>query len=1730
MSIKIFEAGLEGTEYVSARLNNVLNHEASVQIDKMFERLWDGMGNNSDSAYSRDDFERVAFSSKRKAEEFLNEMNAKGVPVVASSCKLNGQFLAEIPKQVDINSKSVTSDEIISQYQYDKQEIVKTQKEYKDADVPDIQGDAVSAATNNMKNLFISHLEDEDLKRFVNFIDYAAQEAIRLQFHHPDDEIFKRSLDQNHNVTKVKQSEKYKTATVINGDTVIIDGKIVKDERVASQVLEQHRNRIDKAYHNMVTERKNISSLQRRNDAFENTAAYKRISSAFEKPHNLRENFKSLVIKHYDEKSYDGFLKQSRNENMLRHETIYKNSKDIFDKMYRQEFTMTEQKSYAVRRGGALDDLKNSFNTEMLVFHNNPISLLLKDYDAGKISASRLLYDIKRLNVVNLSDENIKVIENTLSNVGMKMAGEDIKLKDIIQGLRADNLQVLKNSEYGKIMFGLKKDLGLDFIHTGIQRRDILKINSAFIKKAEAAGIQLVNKHGTLDVKALSALPVKAGADVISLDKLGISAGTRDIIVNLNKKGAWGNQQSQPGLIRQNSGRILNGLVRMTDDEDFAKMVQTSQQMVSYTRKIVTSVHQFQKSTFAAIDIHRAGRVNLKTVAKKPKKTIKLPVADKLDKFKLADKVDKIKKRSIEEKKKALTGVNQSANQKFLKKQDKKLKKLEKSEKRIGAKVRKNVGKFADKVKLVTNKAKEVVLKFLIKFIAIFFLIMVILEAALLIIGVVVTMIQSLFNWDPLAPDTYKETVCYKIYQCLQDKEEEWIDIISDSKKLYDNKENLSYGMEKYSYDDYVNVFRNLKLADVQNGELYINPFGDASLGNKDAMTKLGDNYNGKHVVEYSSNLNSYGIKPGSVSTSYISTESGHTSNLKDIIAMLDIMYQFDMEGNNDGSLESVMGMAPAQLVWDSVKKSVKGFFKWIAKNAEEWWDSVWSGKAPDYVTLGDCTDPHVTYATLQRYVVELFMASHQQQLSWSVDFYDICDIQVNVDGENKPLELTSKSSSEMGICSSPVTKKFELGLNANDKVVPCLVSGGVKYDLTDHSNDQSVYLSEYTGTDSCLWTGMGNNAETLNKIIQHMDNSANPDCWQKQTVSNVLTNSEYLPGIGVITSDWHDNEDYSINEAKARLKQKWKSYEVNSESVYNFTKDTLFSHEYYKKYNYINDEINVSVETQSVEDGKEFKQYYWTNKTYDVSLGRWIGCGGMVTGDTGYGPVYYYVFIPEGYDLNDYDDIELVEKIGQWLGDTGYEYFSHYSDRNDDFRGIVAPDGYNLWSINWGAVDPKYKTLYQARVNAPFRSRETDQYMRVCKGHDFTYCGGHLSIYSQGIVYSMTNEQLAKAGMYSSKNQVPVIKDFDFEGFGYGELIGKHIPEKIDYSTVENAAKGGSGVPSASVSVQGSDVSTRGLNLYVSGGLFKDGYSSREDVGMGSYRDIFDVDCAIDKGCNVFPWGSHYEEYKGWDSDNMFLAIARVTNDWNNMYEFDIPTEIGGQVISEEDIELIVDSLSKNYGDDFTKERREAVTLALEWVGRGHYSENHKDHAFLSKLCDGPEVDVETDGINGSISYDVNCTASDDEGFVKFILNRGGKMSDTNYDISGWSSYNSSGLLPADILKHDPGNDLNSLDMPLSAYEYSFLKTATNAFSLRAYLRETYVLYLGKLSEDITLSDGTLISAGETLTIDLNPNKDGMGVIRLRTVSASDTLDAGDRYTYYWVDNPDDYSFVHRY
>ena len=1195
---------------------------------------------------------------------------------------------------------------------------------------------------------------------------------------------------------------------------------------------------------------------------------------------------------------------------------------------------------------------------------------------------------------------------------------------------------------------------------------------------------------------------------------------------------------------------------------------------------------------------------------------------------------DKVKQNKAEKRK-----TDPNAKEKYIANQSKRVKAVSKSEKRwekvAAAKNKLNVKQRA-KEKLAGSALGKAVTKFLtgakaliLKIVGIFLGAYFLIGGAIVGIVVIISMIQALLN---LPHDGLKklyvaafgegEPAAIVLYKYMNNElQTTWLESLGDYATMYEDRDDKSMGYT-ITYTDFSNYINSINGLEERDGDLYINPF--YKVGSNvptDNLTEV-ECYDGINETQIMANPSVYGEKDGS--SQYVSTENGHTCNIKDILAMVDVMYCFDINKFGDGELSDILGEDPAAIDFENFWNNLTGTFKWAGACVKHAW-----GKVKSFFGFGDDDDEEefpdiedywgsgaVSYATIQNYCGTLFMTSHQRQTNLDVSYYPIEPINVTIDGETKDIskEISQNNASRLHVCNSPVKSKFKIAYNNSaydfdeNKIYPYLLDdAGNIVDLSKTSNSDlpmglrihSSTYGHYAGDDEdlCLWDSMAEDMTTYDKIKDMADDS---DCWDLTTSKEDYTNYK-------TTGDWCDTEADAKNNAYGKLWDKKTWLEANPPTVakeFTLTADHNGFTRVWKEVCWHDEHQYGATEHDKVADGTETAYYYWDGG--DKGAGN-FGGGYLPLRDEDAGGrrVYYEVRVYEKYSdgslSSSYDTIYADDTSeASWGGDDGRTLTVTRYNEEDAVRTYDVDKNY---TAQWYCPTTElthYKDIYRCTWTGDLVVQKTEIYNRNCDGHEFEYCGGHVGCHVKGAVYSVTNEQMAMAGVYSSDDILPLAKNFDLKDHGYNTMVGKinarelnELKGEYDNSTASHKYVGAyeasvsCGCVSPLEDIQGSDVN-RGLNLYITDGdsLGKD-IHCREDVATQTLRDIFDVDCMLDKGSNVFPWkkvpeGKGWKEYEGWTADNMTYVAMRITIDWNDLYGFDIPLEIGAVSLSEDDIKFLEDALAMEYGDKFTDTRKEAVNFALHWISRGHYSTLHKDHDFLDSTCKAHTISRTYNGVTYNISYDACCTASNSAGFVNFYLAHYGKFKMDNYHSYMNKNFTSpSVLLPADTFyrKRNSDEEAAAYDIPWE-YEPKYEENGAgllkpnettigdNITDVLYALTDTdmpYGIYIGTLtkifnddsytlpdtiekSDDgntITLTNGYKIYKGIPITVTMSLQarekqvygikmtyNNGSGTVYLRTDIPKEDVENGmlpayygntnTTSNYYWFLNPD--------
>lgn len=1635
-------------------------------------------------------------------------------------------------------------------------------------------------------------------------------------------------------------------AIVFGNDMVVINGEIVTDEKIRGKVLAEHHKRVAQSAQILQESAQRKEKVKEKQGEYDD--AYKIKKDKYYATHQdeladfaKQEKKRKDAFDKKEDKRYADFIKSGRNPDEFirreyqargfykkkkkiatehiseKQERMVRNAQTIQNNLYRQEYAAPVVTKSGFRDGGSLDEIKNTINTGAIALGAS-VTIALSQPELDFIRKNKSSFTAEQRKVLEkvMRGESISVYhqKKVLSEWSetMKHAAETGKIK-----LSDDDAEVLKSlgnkvklsdgekaifARYDKFAQNLKKDLNLDFIAGGITRADVLKINEAFLKRAENKGYQFITATGKFDVAALGNLTAK------QLKELGISNSTRNALMQLNNPKAWG--ALDIGVAAKLAQKGMSGATKLAgNDEDMRAMISGGTKTYRYARKTTDGV----KNTVKAIQKHQDA---MKAKFANVKKTNRL---------KNVDSVKPPKKKPTTKK---AAKPNPKRNERFLAKQEKKLARLQRSENSVFGKARGKINgikaKFMNsKVGMLVQKVQAGVSKAMLvigKYVAIGILFV---ATALTMFVVVMTIIESFTNF--LAAKTYKDTVCYKLYESLEEQETSWKDTIVDYEGLWDDKANVTYGTKGMSYSDYLKRFDNLLEADTQ---IAINPWHQkdavASLSNNTKYLTYLDAYNGEKELRMTANANLYGKLSPSADEAvyYSSTESGHTSNIKDIISMTDVMYQFETDANSDKELGDVLGMSPAELNWENFKNRFTGFFKMLGNNISEFVKNLFGGKEdtePNYITWADASGTTFSYKTLQNYTATLFSASHQQTWDYTVKYCSrLGNPTVKVNGSIETIDKLSESeAAELGYCTNPKVEDFYVGIerSSDDSPQPYIIGSDFKRYYTNHAGAFDITVDTNKNlngskNDLCLWSGMTSNKTTFDAVVTWISNHSGK-CWSSKTVnpsSARISGGIFNYNLQNKNGKWFDSESGAKTDISNKLRSNRDTYHLPDDAYHIYREEgdysvTRLTKDFATKSNSNPNVGTLKTNVVQTSSKQEKRCVYIQNATkYTTGNGYVYEQGGKAevpildytdsthlitdkTNDTwkdevpaeqtnynninGKEKAYFYMPIPKNEDVNDFANTYLKDSSGNYLtidkiyqkvknryqaGGNVYHInttfvtnYMSWDDLNYMIGRVLTARGYTgqsyqdeydlLTSVIWYRVEiqvntniKQYKKQYRYENGSIEIYRDsTTTLTRKCKGHSYQYCGGHLGVISRGNVFSMTNEQLALVGTYNEDYQFPV--QMDWSDDRYDEIRGKVITDKVNYSgTVSDAAwSGGSETPASDV--QGSYMGhSYGLNLYVEGGNWKEGFhvvgeSDSEENKQYLCRDIFDVDEMVLKGSNCFGT-KDWDDYEGWNGDNMTLAVLRQTMDWQDVYEFDIPTELGAKVLCQEDIDKIVDALKKKYGSSFNDSREQAVRIALSWVGKAHYNdEDGHNHGLVQSYC-----------VAADRNFNANCTAGTAWDFIRMYSSWTGQtatQSNTIDNSKAIKSPSASLYLPADIIRHvrsvSAGALVSSDNVNIDANDVNEINNSGSNEALLMMKRDLAVVYIGELNEDLELSDGTTIKAGQSLTVDLSPNKD-IGTIYLRRTDATSLCNIGKTKTYYYVKNPDGKTWLYRF
>lgn len=1443
--------------------------------------------------------------------------------------------------------------------------------------------------------------------------------------------------------------------------------------------------------------------------------------------------------------------------------------------------------------------VKNSraWAADMAALEN--INLQLSDPSIDSKTRAELLKKQSELNAkikkYDISNDDLKTLSLISKNAVVLSKSNQI-LSDSNQILKmvfeftAEEQKMLGSNETALAVRALEEDFGLR-IDAGnpLTREQLIDVNIKLVTRSQTNGIQLVNINGDFDIKKLEKL------NATELRSLGISEETRNLLVKVNKSTSFSTlfkeDLNKIGTFTEKTTRVANTLIQ---DDDIQQLSNNVHKTVKYTKNSVEFIHGAANQVKLIRSSSRANHIN-NTLQPNPKsKTVNLKKTSSKeprvntranDRFiqKQRTNLKKMNRRdngigaNAEKVKNNVVkfAVNTRVGRAYLRANKLKRAMFDRmAQTKAGAAVLNiNSGLAAVqqmlKQKLIAFAAKGavaiggVILQItcvIIMFICVY---MIVMSFANILIGGIADKFNS------LAATTFKDTVAYQLYEQMKDNEDSWVDHLGDYQGAWSKRFDLLYGENYESFKIYGQKTIGLYMPDwdSNSSDIYINPFytksgrnvivNDASdIDYKDgvnvsSMTKV-TGFDGKNSMGIGTNDNIYSRTEGRTVGGYISNiENGHTSNIKDIIAMTDIMYEMNMDdfynsvdglGDTDAG---IMGCTPEQLDYAN-----KGFTKWCS-----WVWNRFTG-ATDYTWAEVKNSGGKKYDTILNYAQTLFDNSHQEQWYLDVDYFnDTLELERDSSsgtakakkltiGSNDVEVIDQKIASQLGYCIDPVTKKFKIHYS-NGKVQPYVEGGsaGIKFNLNDGTFAVDISMDDNLSdtADKCLLDNFDSNGQTLTRIKKmnaHESGYGNFDCWNNR-METVIEKIDLAKKFKYTVDSSHTLGLYTCINFTDGTSRDFVGGVAASPTEGNIkqcrTAIANAVNDFIATLPYVNSTYNLDSTWDS------FQHSY--NEI--VADGKILSHGSNWRGNFTYEDVGLY-YLYEGsrkYLGGDSDSLiqihcKAVKDIGDSTGSSSFwlnDWSSNEPKNVSDVRYFGFKNGEINLSFDGAGSSASYSLILYNRMS--------EIYTRNCQGHNFTYCGGHVGIHSHGTVYSATNEQIAVAGT-QEETVTPIATNFSLADEGYSSIKGKLDPSKFDTDTLVAYVKSGN-ANAPWIDAQGSYFGMRGVNLYVVGETWEKGINTDQlntkNAKMFA-KDIFDIDTGVLYGCNIFPLHGDYANYQGWTADNISFVVGRITSDWNDIYGFNIPLEIGENIVqnvsnskhlfnlplSTSDISKINDALKTAYGSDYSTEREEAVKRALMWVGRGHaecymgetlltavvdsdgkitgYKEidpGHSDHGFLissetgsTRKSNGTQLDTDR-GIGANtfkelisgLNITENCTSGNEYTFINYLrAETGATVNNISQDL-GYAaqtdptsrSYTGTNALPGDYLVTTRSYSIrNNLDVDLSS---GFDIETLNYYSTG---KVHEAVFIGIVSEDIELSSNQKIHAGVPIIIDM--------------------------------------------
>lgn len=1162
---------------------------------------------------------------------------------------------------------------------------------------------------------------------------------------------------------------------------------------------------------------------------------------------------------------------------------------------------------------------------------------------------------------------------------------------------KGDNKAALNPSDMDSIqtLEALETDFGMRFTEAPTVDQ-MFDMQTEFLDRMSAKGYQLVDGRGKIDVESLDKLITDpAFRQAATMGDKAMSETTLDYIAGsfAKERKIWNIKRVNDVARGAAAGfSISTRLLNKASDGEAGEFTAT----LNYGVRGATYAYRAGKKTYAVVK----EKNEAKGLSEKKQK--------KLEKKK-AKKAEKAKKKSKKRK------PNTAANAKRKAKREKR-DKVEKVISKFFAPVKKVIDLKNRAVNAVLNKLgigkvtavlKKVLLRLLKPLLGFAAQAILVIWGALAGLFIIITAVTALFGDDDDEEETvhYSQTMAYLLAEELATENSSWEADLTNYARVFTDRASLQYGTDELfnteagsNYDSYL-ASTALGTAHLREdgGDLYIDAFAGMTGWDRRYWVKV-NAYDGILNTQMWTNPNNLDAVYGMMNKP---SGNGHTSNVKDILAMIDVMFNGELQGNEHYT--DVLAMTPEQIRkasrktgWDNFKEKVGAFFSNLFGGSDEW------------------TEPElkagVTSSMLTDYAVGLNQMSHLSRITLNMTFHRSITNEVGRAGGGGSVDIHNQQSyaSEFGVCSNPIKQNFYIKYTQATGYPswhPVLSNSSTEMLDLIHDDTHPFYVSIGNLTDegertACYTTGMGANRETW-------DFAGSNACWVNT----------------------HDRTSYESTGFNRTID------EYNEFKIY--LGDELFNNPMGRAVDYMEGafetEYNrIANNYRAAWGGNEKDEFTFDYTTYSTIARRHQEFDGYHDSgvSTSHTITYYYdlkwgentgsVWVsdnkpchPIKYDTaNTYLNTGAKYKIqdGNWytyceIGNAHTTWWGWYNCGSADTNAVCD----EITRYNDGDIVAGYG--YKGYYSHDVVKIEDDTRVRNCRGHEFEYCGGHVCCTTCGIVYSASNEQMEAAGGFDDERSVTAL-GFDMVANGWESLKGKWNAEGREalaegLSITAMAGTTGSryhGIDPCDTSQEGwqqGSAVTRdvGYNLLIQDGHWAEGDATRRtQIALSGratrpMRDLFDIDCAFEYGFGEFPIEEDkYTDYEGWSDDNIQQACMKIAADWAEYYNFDLPYELGQKMLAVEDIDAIIASVEA--GTTLDETQKSLMHNALSHVGMTHYADslvqNGTSIVELGYLNQPVKVKgLVSAGLGDTMpEHWLNSTASTPFSFVNYIIN----------------------------------------------------------------------------------------------------------------------------------------------